>query len=290
MTYFLAILAGAVQGLTEFLPISSTGHLIIFEKLFNISQKDFGLAFDASLHLGTLFAVCIFFYKDYLQIFNFKNKLPRTEVRSIFFFARFGSLPWLENLGFLAQNNLLPKLIVATIPAIIFGLIFESIIESTLRQLWVVGLALILFSFVMLYAEKNSSKKKTGSNLNIMDSLIIGFAQALALIPGISRSGSTISAGLFLNLSRQEAARFAFMISGPIIAGAGLKKFTEAFQSDYLINTNLNFFIIGIISSAFFGYLTIKYFLKYLASKNLYPFIIYRIVLGLILLIFSLKI
>lgn len=248
------------------------------------------MAFDASLHLGTLIAVCIFFYKDYLQIFNFKNKLPRTEVRSIFFFARFGSLPWLENLGFLAQNNLLPKLVVATIPAVIFGLIFESIIESSLRQIWVVGLALILFSLVMLYAEKKSSRKKTASNLNITDSLIIGFAQALALIPGISRSGSTISAGLFLNLSRQEAAKFAFLISGPIIAGAGSKKFLQVLTEGEIGNSDINFFLIGMVSSAFFGYLTIKYFLKYLATKNLKPFIIYRVVLGLILILFSVRI
>ncbi len=259
MNYILAVLAGAVQGLTEFLPISSTGHLIIFENIFGISQDEFGLAFDASLHLGTLIAVLIFFYKDYLQILSLKS-------------------------------NLFPKLIAATVPAIVFGLLFESAIESGLRQLWVVGTALILFSAVMLYAEKKSSQKKTGDNLSISDSLIIGFAQALALIPGISRSGSTISAGLFLNLSRAEAARFAFMISGPIIAGAGLKKFAEVIKSEVLIDTNFNFFIVGIISSAVFGYLTIKYFLKYLAVKNLYPFIIYRIILGIILILVSFRI
>lgn len=259
MNYALAILAGAVQGLTEFLPISSTGHLIIFENIFGISQDKFGLAFDASLHLGTLIAVLIFFSKDYLQILNFKNKL-------------------------------FSKLIAATIPAIVFGLLFESAIESGLRQLWVVGSALILFSAVMLYAEKKSSQKKTGSNLTILDSLIIGFAQALALIPGISRSGSTISAGLFLNLSRQEAAKFAFIISGPVIAGAGLKKFIEVVNGGVLADTDLNFFIIGIISSAVFGYLTIKYFLKYLAVKSLYPFIAYRIILGIILILVSFRI
>lgn len=259
MNYALAILAGAIQGLTEFLPISSTGHLIIFENIFGISQEQFGLAFDASLHLGTLIAVALFFYKDYLQIFNFKNKL-------------------------------LLKLIVATIPAIIFGLLFESTIETNLRQLWVVGLALILFSLVIVIAEKKSSQKRNGDNLSILDSLIIGFAQALALIPGISRSGSTISAGLFLNLTRKEAAKFAFMISGPIIAGAGLKKFLEVLGNGAFKNGNLDFFIIGMISSAIFGYLTIKYFLKYLAYKTLYPFIIYRIIVGIILIVVSFRV
>lgn len=257
MNYLLAILAGAIQGLTEFLPISSTGHLIIFENIFGISQEDFGLSFDASLHLGTLIAVVFFFYKEYLQIFNLKNKL-------------------------------LPKLIVATIPAIFFGLILESLIESSFRQLWVVGLALILFSFVMLYAEKKGGQSKDTGHLGVWDSLIIGFAQALALIPGISRSGSTITAGLFLNLKRAEAAKFAFIISGPIIAGAGLKKFFEVINSGNFQNGHLDLFIIGIISSTIFGYLTIKYFLKYLAAKTLLPFIVYRIILGVILIVISL--
>ena len=258
MNYLLAIIAGAVQGLTEFLPISSTGHLIIFEKLFNISQKDFGLAFDASLHLGTLLAVILFFYKDYLKILNFKNRL------------------------FL-------KLTIATIPAALLGLLFESKIESDIRQLWIVGSALILFSFVMIFAEKIANKNKEQEELTLPQSLIIGFAQALALIPGISRSGSTISAGLFLKLKREEAAKFAFIISGPIVAAAGSKKFLEALLGSGLSSTDISLFFTGIISSAVFGYLTIKYFLKYLATKNLYPFIIYRIALGIILIIFSLR-
>ena len=253
MTYFLAILAGAVQGLTEFLPISSTGHLIIFENLFKISQKDFGLAFDASLHLGTLLAILLFFFKDYLKMISFKNKL-------------------------------LYKLAIGTVPAVFFGLLFESKIESDVRQLWVVGLALILFSAVMVLAEKVSKQTKNEGDLKIKSAFFIGLAQALALIPGISRSGSTISAGLFLNLTRKEAARFAFMLSGPIVAGAGAKKFLEVIASNSLASQNHNVFIIGIISSCVFGYLTIKYFLKYLATKNLYPFVVYRIVLGLILI------
>ncbi len=117
-----------------------------------------------------------------------------------------------------------------------------------------------------------------------MDSLIIGFFQVLALVPGVSRSGSTISAGLFLGMKREEAARFAFLISGPIILGAGLKKFLGVVTSG-VNSSEINFFVIGIISSAIFGYLTIKYFLRYLSTKTLYPFIIYRIVLGLVLLL-----
>jgi len=171
MNYLLAVLAGAVQGLTEFLPISSTGHLIVFEKIFGISQTEFGLAFDASLHLGTLLAIALFFFKDYLKILKFKNAL-------------------------------LVQLAVGTIPAVFFGLLFETQIKTSFRQTWIVGLSLILFSFVFILAEKLGKQLKTKEKTTIADSLIIGVFQSLALIPGISRSGSTISAGLFLGLKR----------------------------------------------------------------------------------------
>src|SRR4030042_2011489 len=242
MNYLFAIVAGAIQGLTEFLPVSSTGHLIIFENIFGISQTDFGLAFDASLHLGTLLAVVLFFYKDYLKIFNIKNKL-------------------------------LVLLILGTIPAIFFGLTFENYIETTLRQTWIVASSLIAFSFVLILAEKNGQKIKKQQNITYLDSIIVGLFQALALIPGISRSGSTISGGLLLGLKREEAAKFAFMLSGPVIAGAGIKKFLEVTTSS-ISGSDLSFFTIGIISSAIFGFLTIKYFLKYLQTNTLYPFVI----------------
>ena len=252
MNYLLALLAGAVQGLTEFLPISSTGHLIIFEKIFNISQTEFGLAFDASLHLGTLLAIAIFFFRDYLKVFSLKNQL-------------------------------FIKLIIGTIPAAIAGLFLETAIESQFRQLWVVGLGLILFSLVIILAEKFGPMVKKEKDVTLTNSLIIGLFQSLALIPGVSRSGSTISGGLFLGLKRDEAARFAFLLSGPIIAGAGAKKFLDVATSSISLN-DLSFFIIGIISSAIFGYLTIKYFLKYLSTSTLYPFVIYRVIVGLLLL------
>jgi len=255
MNYLLALLAGAVQGLTEFLPISSTGHLIIFEKIFNISQTEFGLAFDASLHLGTLLAILIFFFRDYLKVFSLKNQLY-------------------------------VKLILGTIPAAVAGLFLETAIESQFRQLWVVGLGLILFSLVIILAEKFGPMVKKEKDVTLTNSLIIGLFQSLALIPGVSRSGSTISGGLFLGLKRDEAARFAFLLSGPIIAGAGAKKFLEVISSATLGNTDINYFLIGIVSSAIFGYLTIKYFLRYLSTRTLYPFVIYRVALGLILIAF----
>lgn len=254
MEYLLAVLAGAVQGLTEFLPVSSTGHLIIFEHLFGISQSDFGLAFDASLHLGTLAAIAVFFYKDYIRAL---------------------------------KSKLATRIIIGTLPAVVIGLALEGLIESSFRQLWVVGAALILFSSVFILAEKIGRQKLLKDQVTTFESLVIGLFQAAALVPGVSRSGSTISAGLLLGLKRDEAARFAFMLSGPVIAGAGFKKFLETVGSSSITTADFNFFAIGIISSAIFGYLTIKYFLKYLSTRTLYPFVIYRIALGLILIAWS---
>ena len=253
MNFFLAILAGAIQGLTEFLPVSSTGHLIIFENIFGISQQNFGLAFDASLHLGTLLAVAVFFYRDYLKVFQFKNRL-------------------------------LSLLFIGTLPAVLLGLIFENQISTTFRNTQVVATALIGFSFVIIAAEYFGKKLKKRKDLTILSALIIGIFQSIALIPGVSRSGSTISGGLFLGLTREESARFAFLLSGPVIAGAGLKKFLEASSSN-ISASDFNFFLVGIISSAIVGFLTIKYFLKYLQNNTLIPFVIYRLVLGATLLI-----
>src|SRR3990167_1877598 len=196
MNFFLAILAGAIQGLTEFLPISSTGHLIIFETIFKIPQSTFGLAFDASLHLGTLLAVVVFFFKDYLKIFNPKNKL-------------------------------FIHLVIGTVPAAIFGLLFDDFIESSVRQLWIIGLSMIIFSAVIYYSDKYGKKTGDLNKITNFQSLVIGLFQSIALIPGVSRSGATISGGLIFGLTRKESARFAFMLSGPIIAGAGSKKFYE---------------------------------------------------------------
>lgn len=254
MELILAILAGAVQGLTEFLPISSTAHLIIFQKIFNLPESQFGLTFDASLHLGTLIAVFIFFYRDYLKVFNLKNRLYL-------------------------------KLLLGTVPAVIFGLLFENVIENKIRSSLVMGISLIVFSLVIFFAERTGQKNKNDDKISVLDALIIGIAQSIALIPGVSRSGSTISAGLFLGQTRESAARFAFLLSGPIIAGAGLKKFSEALAHPESFNVGI--FLTAIASSFIFGYLTIKFFLKYLGTKNLYPFIYYRLILGAVLILFS---
>ena len=207
INYFYGILLGAVQGITEFLPISSTGHLILIEKLLGISQENFGLTFDALLHLGTLISLLWFFKKDWLNIittpFRLKDKKNSQDL------------------------NLIKLLIVATIPGALFGLVLEKKVETVFRSPLLVGISLIVFSFVLVVVEKWSQKSKTIKDLKTKDAILTGFAQAVALIPGVSRSGITIAAGMWEGLTREQAAKFTFLISAPIIVGAGGKKLID---------------------------------------------------------------
>ena len=267
INYFYGILLGAVQGITEFLPISSTGHLILIEKLLGISQENFGLTFDALLHLGTLISLLWFFKKDWLNIittpFRLKDKKNSQDL------------------------NLIKLLIVATIPGALFGLVLEKKVETVFRSPLLVGISLIVFSFVLVVVEKWSQKSKTIKDLKTKDAILTGFAQAVALIPGVSRSGITIAAGMWEGLTREQAAKFTFLISAPIIAGAGGKKLIDvillSFRQQILIG-ELGFYLVGMLSAAIFGYLTIKYFLKFVSRNSLYPFIYYRILLGLLVI------
>lgn len=267
---FKAILLGAVQGITEFLPISSTGHLILFEKLLGISQDTYGLAFDAALHMGTLVAVLWFFRTDWVRLLTSlatiaKNKTIKT-----------------------ANERLIIFLILGTIPAMILGLLLEDLVDSLFRSPFLVGCMLILFSGILYYFEKVAERKKEITQLSNADIVVVGTAQAIALIPGVSRSGITMAAGMFRGLKRAEAARFAFLLSAPIVAGAGGKKLVdtmEFFSSGKLTYTELAFFVTGMVSAAIFGYLTIKYFMAYISKYSLYPFIAYRILLGVFIIL-----
>lgn len=262
---------GAVQGVTEFLPVSSTGHLILLEKIFNISQSTYGLAFDAALHLGTLLAVLWFFRKSWLWLITslYRNIVVKTDIDR-------------------EASDLLKLIIIGTIPGAIFGIMLESNIETVFRSPVLVALALIIFSFVLIYIEKISQKNKQIKDMNWKDGLMTGLAQAIALIPGVSRSGITIAAGMWEGLTRAEAARFAFLISAPIIAGAGGKKLLDTILlviNRQLQLADIGLYIIGMLTAAVFGYLTIKYFLQYLSRNSLMPFIIYRLVLGFLILV-----
>lgn len=279
--FFKAIFLGAVQGVTEFLPISSTGHLIIAEHILGISQETYGLTFDAALHIGSLIAVFWYFKEDW-------KKLLRSFISVILDLIQDPKV--ILKLGSLIHGNdkICLLLILGTIPAVFIGLLFENAVETAFRSPTLVAFALIIFSFVLLFVERVGRKYKKMETLTFVDSLVVGFAQSIALIPGVSRSGITMASGMWRGLTREEAARFAFLLSAPIIAGAGGKKLidtiTVLFHGQMPIG-QFGFFITGMVSAAIVGYLTIKYFLKYISNHSLYPFIIYRIVIGIVILL-----
>jgi undecaprenyl-diphosphatase len=269
MELIKAILLGAIQGITEFLPVSSTGHLVLAERLLNISQDKYGLTFDAALHLGTLVALLWYFKSEWLMLLRGGIKLiTERKVTS--------HTQWL-----------LVFLIIGTIPGMIFGLLLEHKVETVFRSPVLIAVTLIIFSGVLYYIEKIASRKRELDDLTVKDSIAVGLAQAVALVPGVSRSGITMGTGMWRGLSREAAARFAFLLSAPIIAGAGgvqLIKIAAAAAHGALSSSDLAFFAVGMISAAIFGYLTIKYFLRFLAKHSLMPFIYYRVILGILVI------
>lgn len=245
-----AIILGIVQGITEFFPISSTAHLILLPWFFNWSSELDSLSFDVALHAGTLFSLVICFWKDWLDIFFRKIRL----------------------LGFI---------VLASIPAGVSGFLLNDIIENRLRSPYIISVSLVLFGIVMLYSEK-AQKFKKGDEISLADSLIIGIAQAIALIPGVSRSGITISAGLFRGFEREASARFSFLLSTPIIAGATLlhlKKLVSGTE-DY----NLQLFTAGFIASAVTGLVAIKFLLAFFRKYSLNIFVYYRFILAIVII------
>ncbi len=261
-------LLGAVQGLTEFLPISSTGHLILARDFLGVNG-DFGLLEDAVLHLATALAVVVYFAKDILGLLK-------------------GSYQAVQNKVFNQESKTLLALIAGTIPAAGIGFLLESTIETTLRGTHVVAYGLIAGSIVFVLAER-FSKKYIGQEKQptIYKGIFIGIFQALALIPGMSRSGMVISAGLLSGFSRVEAARFGFLLSFPIIVGAGsvaLLKVLEAGIGSQVIN--LNALLLGAVASFVFGLFAIHVLLALVKKIGLMPFVVYRIALAIIILMF----
>ncbi|MBI5284826.1 MAG: undecaprenyl-diphosphatase UppP [Chloroflexi bacterium] len=261
-----AALLGVVQGLTEFLPVSSTGHLILTEKALGIDQDRYGLSFDAALHLGTLLALLAFFGMTWVRLAM--GGLRTITTRSLA--DPEGRLAWLIVLG--------------TIPAGVLGFLLEKKIEDAFRSPLLVAAMLIAFGAVFLAAEAAGRRRRDMSTLTWVDSLIVGCAQAVALVPGVSRSGATICAGLFRDMERREAATFAFLLSAPIIAGAGLKQLLKVigeFTDGTLGGDDFAFFATGFVCAAVVGYLSIKFLLGFLATNTLVPFVYYRVAVGL---------
>jgi undecaprenyl-diphosphatase len=268
-----AVVLGIIQGLSEFLPISSTGHLTVAGKLMHLISPEAPerwTSFIAVIQLGTLISILIYFRKDIINIIS----------------------------SFLAENlkerknfsnqNLNSKLgwfiIIGTIPVVVFGLSFKKIIEGALtKDLYVIAGSLIGLAIILAIAEKTAKFKKQIKDITIKDSIIIGIAQAFALIPGSSRSGTTITGGLFVGLDRESAARFSFLLSIPAVFLSGLFELYEALKFiDPSLIANM---IVSTIVSGIFGYIAIDFLLKYLRKNTTFLFIYYRIALGIAIII-----
>jgi undecaprenyl-diphosphatase len=263
-----AAILGIVQGLTEFLPISSTGHLVLTSDLLGIDDKKFGLQFDAAIHLGTLAAVLVYFRTTVLSLIG----------------AWFASLPardWQHT----PESRLAWLLVLGTIPAGIAGIALESTVEDQLRDPAIVAAMLILFCVPMLLAERYGSRTRDVTSTGPIDALIIGAAQAVALIPGVSRSGITISTGMFAGFKREEAATFAFLLSAPIIAAAGGKQVFDLLRGhDDGTSAGIGVYAVGLVTAAIVGYAAVAFLLRFLRTNSLHFFVHYRIALGLLVL------
>jgi undecaprenyl-diphosphatase len=269
---WLAILLGIVQGLTEFLPISSTAHLRIVPAL--VGQPDPGAAFSAVIQIGTLVAVLVYFRSD---IFRIGVAWFSESARGKFSQSRDGRMGWM--------------MIFATLPIVVLGLAFKDAITGQLRSLYVIAAALIGLALALVVAERfvlrrsaRGLRAKTLDDVEWSDAIAVGFAQAVALIPGASRSGVTITGGLFLGLSRETAARFSFLLSLPAIFAAGVYELYKE-RHDLLASTaDATNLLVATVVSGVVGYLAIAGLLRYLRSRTTYVFVVYRIALGLLLL------
>ncbi len=281
MPIYQAIVLAIVQGLGEFIPVSSSGHLIIVRRLlgWNELSPAHELTFDVALHFGTLLAVLVYFRRTWFQMFRaaFGGKVVR-------FSEAGGSDANLSPEEQREERLLLWFLAIATIPGAIAGKLLESTAEDYFREhLFLIAGALIVVALLMWWGEKVSTMAKPLTRVSFADSLIVGVAQAFALIPGVSRSGSTITAGLFCNMTREAAVRFSFLLSTPIIGGACLLKMHELHKEGLPAGMHAPF-IVGIIVSALVGYAAIAWLIRYLQTNTLRVFIVYRILVGVIVI------
>ncbi len=258
MSVFEAIFLGVIQGLTEFIPVSSSGHLILAHNWLGVSET--GMAFDIALHIGTLGALLVYFAKDISRLLR-GSLVPGQDRRLV---------------GLLA---------LATLPAVVAGILLEDLAQSSFRSVGLVAFNLIAVALLMLVAERIALRKTKLTEINTTQALIVGAAQALALIPGVSRSGSTITAGLFAGLNRVAATRFAFLLAIPITFGAILK---VMFEPDSLtaLQNDTSLFAVGVLASLVSGLFAINFLLKFLQKRSLAIFAYYRIALGMVVLLF----
>jgi undecaprenyl-diphosphatase len=258
---FQAVVYGIVQGLSEFLPISSSGHLRIVPALFG--WEDPGAAFSAVIQIGTMLAIVVYFWRELTHV-------AFAWVRGLFDHSVRGSLEY--RLGW--------YLLLATIPVGVFGFLFRNQIETGARNLWLIASTLIVMALVLLLAERTGTRTRKEEDINRNDAIVVGTAQALALIPGVSRSGATITAGLFRGLNRETAARFSFLMSVPAVVASGL---FEARHIGDEGGPGMGVTVLATIFSFIVGLATIAWLIKYISKHSTMVFIVYRIALGLLL-------
>jgi len=270
MSLIQAIILALVQALTEFLPVSSTAHLILFPWLLH--WPDPGLAFDVALHAGTLLAVILYFFKDWVKLtlcglgLEYPSNASAEEVS--------------------VNRRMFWLMVIGTIPGGILGAVFEHRIEENFRTPIVIGLSMVLVALLMWWADSKSRFTRPLEQSNLGDAVNIGTAQALALCPGVSRSGITITAGLFRGFTREAATRFSFLLSTPLIAGAVLSHLPKLIKLHKAggMDLPLSTLLISILVSGVAGYFVIAFFIRYLQTRTLKPFIIYRLLFGIVIL------
>jgi undecaprenyl-diphosphatase len=257
LTIGQAIILGLFQGLGEFLPISSSAHLVLVPWLFH--WEDPGLTFDIALHVGTLIAVIAYFWKDWLRLVTQGFTAPGTKDGRLFWY-----------------------LVIATVPGAIAGYALEKKAETIFRAPLLIAFALIIMGAVLYWAESKSAKKDDLNNITLRTSFLIGLSQALAIIPGVSRTGITMTTGLFSGLNREAATRFSFLLSTPIVLGAAISKVPHIVSHPEMINAN---FIIGMVVACITGIASIGFLLRYVQTKTFLPFVWYRFAVGALVII-----
>jgi undecaprenyl-diphosphatase len=259
-----AVVLGTIQGLTEFLPISSSAHLRIFPEMFG--WGDPGAAFTAVIQIGTELAVLIYFRKDIWRIGSaWLRSLAKPEYRG-HLDARMG---WF--------------IIIGSLPIVILGVLLKDIIEEDFRSLWIIGTTLIVMGIVLGIADRVGSTRKQIKQITLRDAVLMGLAQAMALVPGVSRSGATLSMGRFLGYDREAATRYAFLLAIPAVVGAGLFELKEIPHGDNLYGWGPT--IVATVVSFVVGYAAIAWLLRYVSTRSYTPFVLYRIALGSLTLI-----
>jgi len=264
-----ALIMGLVQGLTEFLPVSSSGHLVLVPWLFGWKDAFIdSTLFTVTVHMGTLLALLIYFWRDWAKL------IP-------------AGLATIRDRSFKgdADRKMAWLIVVATIPAILVGPLFDSTIESLVRAPAAIALTLCIGAAILWLADRWSSKTREMETLTFGGALAIGVAQVLALVPGISRSGVSISAGLFLGLTRQAAARFSFLMATPVVAGAGIWEARKLVTHQAGVNPSAHLALIGFIAAAVSGMLAIHFMLQFLKRQPLTGFVVYRVVAAMIVFI-----